>query len=111
MNDDFNTPVVVSIWFELAAEINRTHDAALARQLKGLANILGFLNREPLTFLQAGGHEEGGLGVEQIDELIVMRQAAKRAKNYAEADRIRSELTSGGVILEDTPEGTTWRRA
>jgi cysteinyl-tRNA synthetase len=110
MNDDFNTPMVVSIWFELAAEVNRTHDPALARQLKGLANLLGFLNREPRVFLQAGA-DETGLTVEQIDTLIAARQAAKAAKNYAEADRLRAELTSAGIVLEDSPQGTTWRRA
>jgi cysteinyl-tRNA synthetase len=110
MNDDFNTPMVVSIWFELAAEVNKTHNPGLARQLKGLATLLGFLNREPRVFLQAGA-EEAGLTVEQIDMLIAARQTAKAAKNYAEADRLRAELTSAGVVLEDSPQGTTWRRA
>jgi cysteinyl-tRNA synthetase len=82
----------------------------LARQLKGLANLLGFLNREPRVFLQAGA-DETGLTVEQIDTLIAARQAAKAAKNYAEADRLRAELTSAGIVLEDSPQGTTWRRA
>ncbi len=109
MNDDFNTPVVISVLFELAAEVNRTHDPALARQLKGLANLLGFLNREPRVFLQAGV-DQGGLTLEQINALIAARQAAKAGKNYPEADRLRAELTSAGIVVEDSPQGTTWRR-
>jgi cysteinyl-tRNA synthetase len=110
MNDDFNTPLVVSVLFELAAELNKTHNAILARQLKGLANVLGFLNREPMVFLQAG-QDQGGMSVEKIEALIAARQLAKQAKNYADADRLRAELTATGVVLEDSPQGTTWRRA
>jgi cysteinyl-tRNA synthetase len=113
MNDDFNTPVAVAVLFELASEVNRTRDAALARQLRGLAHVIGFLEREPRVFLQqaAGSMKGGGLEAAQIEAKIAARVAAKQAKNYAEADRIRAELLDAGIALEDKPGGLTeWRR-
>jgi cysteinyl-tRNA synthetase len=113
MNDDFNTPVAVSVLFELVSEVNRTRDAALARQLHGLGLVLGLLRREPRAYLQqAGGNVgEGALDVAAIEAKIAARVAAKQAKDYAEADRIRKELLDAGVALEDKPGGLTeWRR-
>ncbi len=113
MNDDFNTPVAVAVLFELATEVNRTRDAALARQLRALAGILGLLGREPRAFLQegAGALDAHGLDAAAIEAKIAARTAAKQAKHYAEADRIRAELLDAGVALEDKPGGATeWRR-
>ncbi|WP_133662803.1 cysteine--tRNA ligase [Paraburkholderia sp. BL10I2N1] len=113
MNDDFNTPVAVSVLFELASEVNRTRDAALARQLRALGRLLGLLGREPRAYLQqaAGSANEGALDAAGIEAKIAQRVAAKQAKNYAEADRIRAELLEAGVALEDKPGGLTeWRR-
>ena len=113
MNDDFNTPIAVAVLFELATEVNRTRDAALARQLRALAGTLGLLGREPRAFLQqaAGTQDAHGLDAAAIEAKIAERVAAKRAKNYAEADRIRAELLAAGVALEDKPGGLTeWRR-
>ncbi|QCP49269.1 cysteine--tRNA ligase [Trinickia violacea] len=113
MNDDFNTPVAVAVLFELAGEVNRTRDAALARQLKGLAQVVGLLGRDPRVFLQqAGGSaDEASLDVAAIEAQIAARVAAKQAKNYAEADRIRNALLEAGIALEDKPGGLTeWRR-
>ncbi|HLX00903.1 MAG TPA: cysteine--tRNA ligase [Trinickia sp.] len=113
MNDDFNTPVAVAVLFELAGEVNRRRDAALARQLKGLAQVVGLLGRDPRVFLQqAGGSaNEASLEVAAIEAQIAARIAAKQAKNYAEADRIRNALLEAGIALEDKPGGLTeWRR-
>ncbi|WP_261541393.1 cysteine--tRNA ligase [Burkholderia multivorans] len=113
MNDDFNTPVAIAALFELAGEVNRTRDASLARQLKQLAGLLGLLGREPRAFLQqaSGAAQAGALSVDEIEAKIAARAAAKRAKDYAEADRIRAELLDAGVALEDKPGGSTeWRR-
>ncbi|MBU9435777.1 cysteine--tRNA ligase [Burkholderia multivorans] len=113
MNDDFNTPVAIATLFELAGEVNRTRDASLARQLKQLAGLLGLLGREPRAFLQqaSGAAQAGAFSVDEIEAKIAARAAAKRAKDYAEADRIRAELLDAGVALEDKPGGSTeWRR-
>ena len=115
MNDDFNTPVAVSVLFDLASEVNRTRDRALARQLKQLAGVLGLLGREPRAFLQqaVGASNTAGASIApaEIESMIAARVAAKQAKNYAEADRIRAELLEAGIALEDKPGGSTeWRR-
>ncbi|MEX3527391.1 MAG: cysteine--tRNA ligase [Burkholderia sp.] len=112
MNDDFNAALAVSVLFELAGEVNRTGDAALARQFKQLGALLGLLGREPRAFLQqATGTSADALGGEAIEARIAERVAAKQAKNYAEADRIRAALLEAGIALEDKPGGLTeWRR-
>jgi cysteinyl-tRNA synthetase len=103
MDDDFNTALAISVLFELASEVNRGKSPALARQLKGLAGVLGLLQREPASFLQGDTDAE-------VQALIEQRTAAKKAKNFAEADRIRKQLLEQGIVLEDSAGGTTWRR-
>ncbi len=110
MNDDFNTPEAVAVLFELANEAQRTRSAAAAGQLKTLGGLLGLLEREPKAFLQAGIVSQG-LDAGQIEALITQRIEAKKARNFAEADRIRQELKTAGILLEDSAAGTTWRRA
>lgn len=107
MDDDFNTPLAVSVLFELAAEINRTGSPALVRQLKGLGKILNILQRDPANFLQGGVKADDEA---RIQALIDERAAAKKAKNFARADEIRASLLKEGVELMDSPKGTTWRR-
>jgi len=109
MEDDFNTAEAVAVLFDLANEVNKTHDVQQAGLLRTLGGVLGLLQRDPSEFLQ-GGAGESGCTPEQIEQRIAERIAAKKAKDYAAADRIRKELLDQGVVLEDTPQGTVWRR-
>ena len=111
MDDDFNTAEAVAVLFELANEVNRSASPALAAQLKALGGVLGLLGRVPQAFLQAGAPDADGLDAAAVEAKIAERAAAKKAKDYAAADRIRAELLEAGVILEDGAGGTTWRRA
>lgn len=104
MDEDFGTPEAVAVLFELATEVNKTGSAQLAGLLKALGACIGLLQDDPDTFLQAGA----GLDEAAIAELIEQRADAKKAKNFAEADRIRNELLSKGIVLKDSAAGTTW---
>jgi cysteinyl-tRNA synthetase len=110
MDDDFNTPEAVAVLFDLANEVNRNQLQSAAVQLKALAGILGLLQRDAQEFLQ-GSTTAGGLGDAAINAQIEARIAAKKAKDFAEADRIRKALLEAGIVLEDTAQGTSWRRA
>jgi cysteinyl-tRNA synthetase len=111
MDDDFNTPLAVAELFDLANQVNKTKSVEDARQLKALGGVLGLIQRSPQGFLRAGVGEES-IGEAHILDAIEQRKAAKKARDFAAADRIRAELLEAGVILEDKPDGTTnWRRA
>ena len=136
MDDDFNTPQVFEVMNDLASQVNVSKSLVLASQLKSLGSILGLLQNKPedvlkgdvvvtLTGIQLG-LLQANLTVnfslksdlstadgkeELVNKLIQQRAEAKKSKNFAEADRIRKQLADAGIILEDTPQGTTWRRA
>jgi cysteinyl-tRNA synthetase len=106
MDDDFNTPEAMAVLFDLANEANRSKSAEIAGQLKALANVMGLLLDQPSGFLQ--GLAPDSLTVD-VEALIKQRMEAKKARDFAEADRIRNELLQLGIILEDNSSGTTWR--
>ncbi len=119
MDDDFNTPKAIAVLQGLAGELNtaRTDPAAshkaklLAGELRALAHVLGILHLDPAAWFRAGA-APGGLADADIESRIEARLAARKARQWAESDRIRDELAALGVILEDKPGGTTtWRRA
>ena len=107
MDDDFGTPEAVAVLFDLASEVNKTGSTELAGLLKALGACLGLLQADPKEFLQAGAT----LDQSAIEALIALRAQAKVSRNFAEADRIRQELLAGGVVLKDSPTGTTWEAA
>ncbi len=109
MNDDFNTPEACAVLFDLVGEVNRDRVPERAGLLKALAALLGLLGREPGTFLQAATGSDS-LAEDEIAARIAARAAAKKSRDFANADRIRDELLSLGILLEDTAAGTTWRR-
>lgn len=107
MDEDFGTPEAVAVLFDLAGEVNRTRSARTAGLLKALGGCLGLLQGDPGTFLRQGVRLDGAA----IEAHIAARAAAKAAKNFAEADRIRGELLAQGIVLKDSAAGTTWEAA
>lgn len=121
MNDDFNTREALAAMYDLVREINtlaktdQNGAATFAAELKAMGGIFGILGADATAFLQGGGVQsddaaEGGLTADTIEALIIDRATAKKNKDFAGADKIRADLLAQGVILEDSREGTTWRR-
>jgi cysteinyl-tRNA synthetase len=115
MDDDFNTREAISVLFEMAREVNRLkrdtdpQAAVLASQMRGLGNILGLLELDPQAYLK-GEAGEGDLADANVDALVVQRQQAKLDRNFALSDQIRDQLKVAGIVLEDSKEGTVWKR-
>ena len=107
MDEDFGTPEAVAVLFDLAGEVNRSQSKEQSGLLKSLGAILGLLQADPTTHLQAGA----GLDEVAIQAHIQARADAKAAKNFSEADRIRKLLLEQGVVLKDSAAGTTWEAA
>ncbi|MCD1127680.1 cysteine--tRNA ligase [Jinshanibacter sp. LJY008] len=116
MDDDFNTPEAYSVLFDMAREINRlkAEDMAaanqLAAELRRLSGVLGLLEQSPESFLQGAGQNADDSEVAEIEALIKQRNDARQTKDWAMADVARNRLTEMGIILEDGPQGTVWRR-
>ena len=106
MDEDFGTPEAVAVLFDLASEVNRSHSCELSGLLKALGGVLGLLRADPQQFLQAGV----SLDEATIQSRIEARAAAKKAKDFAQADAIRQELAAQGIVLKDGAGGTTWER-
>ena len=115
MDDDFNTPLAYSVLFDLAKEINTIKNSdfekasALAALLKKLGGVLGILQKDPEDYLKlqsSASDDETAL----IEELIKVRNEARKAKDWAKADEARNKLTQMGIVIEDGANGTTWRR-
>jgi len=119
MDDDFNSSGAVAALFELASEANRTKDAAVSGQLKALGGVLSLLQQSPAAYFKWSSRYSAGaaerpdtLADADIDAMVEARGAAKQARDFAEADRLRDALRAAGIELDDKAGGITqWRRA
>ncbi|MDD3265586.1 MAG: cysteine--tRNA ligase [Burkholderiales bacterium] len=106
MDDDFNTSLAISVLFELLSEINRAKNEELANLLFNLANLIGILTSNPEDFLQSGSNVDANY----VNQMIEKRKQARLDKNFALSDEIRDKLLSEGILLEDSKDGTIWRK-
>jgi cysteinyl-tRNA synthetase len=113
LNDDLNTPIAIAELHALAKQLHKASSGerpVLKARILAAGNLLGILQQDPEAWLQ-GGAGGDAISADAIEALIGERQEAKLARNYARADEIRQELLAQGVVLEDSREGTKWRRA
>ena len=116
MDDDFNTREAFSVMYDLVRELNtvaredQSKAKIMAGELKALGQILGVLQENPEEFLKGSAQDSSGLSATDIGALIAEREAAKLKKDYTRADEVREELKKQGIVLEDSREGTRWRR-
>jgi len=117
LSDDFNTASAVAVLFDLVRDINREKvdnpekANSLASLLKYLAGIIGLLQTDAEQYLKSQGSDGSGLNDEVIDSMIQQRLDARNNRDWGEADRIRDELSAAGISIEDSAEGTRWRRS
>ncbi len=112
LNDDLNTPLAIAEIHALSKELNKADDGAkplLKAKILAVGNLLGILQQDPLAWLH-GGVGENEVSAQDVEALIMERQQAKLDKDYGRADEIRQNLLAQGVVLEDSREGTKWRR-
>jgi cysteinyl-tRNA synthetase len=108
MDDDFGTPGAVAVLFDLAGEVNRTKSAELAELLKALGGCLGILQNSNWLQESVESGATATLTPQNIEDHIANRAAAKAAKRFSQADAIRKLLLESGIVLKDSPAGTTW---
>ena len=114
LDGDLNTPLALAELHEVAGALNKAKEErerrALAGSLRAGSALLGLLWENPETWFQ-GGEAKDGLSAETIEAMIEARSAARKARDFGEADRIRDSLQAQGILLDDGPAGTTWKRA
>jgi cysteinyl-tRNA synthetase len=113
LDDDLNTPQALAVLFNLARDANRSSDpaerAVLAARLRASAALLGLLGADPDAWFMT---ETGdGLSAEQVETLLADRRAARASRDFRRADQIRDQLVAAGILIEDSAEGTRWRRS
>ncbi|MED5575130.1 MAG: DALR domain-containing protein, partial [Pseudomonadota bacterium] len=113
LSDDLNTPLALSALHAKLRDLNIAEGDAreeVAFELRRAAKVLGLLEQDPEEWFRWAPSAQGGLDDAQIESLIQQRAEARAAKDFATSDRLRDELAEAGIILEDKPEGTIWRR-